>query len=226
MGMCIGKIWNLQTGDWIFRAEAFDLGVRELIGLFVNPATQLEAVVEPVREYDLQQKFLGGGLATFILQCRHVSIGAVNEIVTGGLTLSVFNATICVVNFVRWFEYCPPIATIPPQIASLSPGGSSATVATTFEKKNLGSGVKGRTWASRPFAAECLTHPGVTTGIIKFTASVYPGKSVLALMMCVTSSRSIMTRELAVAGLAGASVAPWLRRITFTLKLVRILTFI
>ena len=77
----------------------------------------------------------------------------------------------CVVSLDRWFENCPPMAIMPPQMASLSPGGSSATVACTFEKKKRGSGVKGRMWTSLFLRNEKPTHSGVTTGIITRSAS-------------------------------------------------------
>ena len=123
--------------------------------------------------------------------------------------MSIFSATRCVVNLVRAPLYCPPIAIIPPQIASLSPTGRSATVAMTPEKKSRGSGVNGRTWASRFFERDMSTQAGVTIDFIASSSSFCPGKSTSAAIAWVTSagSKGIWSSRLR----ASASVAPFSR---------------
>lgn len=66
----------------------------------------------------------------------------------------------------RSLDSIPPRAIMAPVIASLSIEGMSAQVRMTFEKIILGSGEKGRTWASLFRAMVALIQSDRTTGII------------------------------------------------------------
>lgn len=59
-------------------------------------------------------------------------------------------------------------------------------------KMRFGSGVKGRNCAGLPFSSDCVIQEGMTTGIMYNRASAYWGKSLVAEMMMVVLSRSIL----------------------------------
>ena len=70
-------------------------------------------------------------------------------------------------------------------MASLSPSGISAQDIVMFEKKNRGSGLYGRGFASLPRDVHASTHDGLTTGTSESMAIWYSGKSEVGEMRCV-----------------------------------------
>jgi hypothetical protein len=152
MGMSVGKIDARRHRQGGRAIQALNFGIWEQIWVLVNPPAELQAIIEPMREHNFHFQFLLQSLLAFFLHSM-IHEKVIAPMANAIRTLSILSATMCVVNLVSWFINWPPIATMPPHIASLSPTGSSAVVAITLEKKNRGSGVKGRRGASRFFAA-------------------------------------------------------------------------